>query len=352
MAGGSGERFWPLSRRRQPKQLLRIASATQTLLDQAVERILPLVPAEHVYISTTTLLEQAMRDAGLPVPAANVLAEPARRNTAGCLSWVAAELRHRYPGEDLSIAVLTADHLIGNAERFRGCVRVAMETAEAGDCIATLGVTPDRPETGYGYIEIPEGSTGSVVPVMRFREKPNQSLAENFVASGRHFWNSGMFFWRLNTFISQLEEVSPIHGSVIRGIAEALGRRDSDGARRLFETLPNISIDYALLERSEAVQMVRADFGWDDLGSWDALERSRPCDEAGNVVEGGPILKDVKSSIVINEAGAERMAVGVIGVENLVVIVTNDAVLVCPKDHAQEVRHVPRELDQQGRHQL
>lgn len=347
MAGGSGERFWPLSRKTRPKQLLRIASATQTLIEQAIDRILPLVPAEHVYISTTTVLQQAMIDAGLPIPAENILAEPARRNTAGCLTWVAAALKERYASENVALAILTSDHLIGAPDKFRACITTALDAAEQHAALVTLGVRPDRPETGYGYIEVGDES-GPARPVHRFREKPNRDLAEDFVASGRHFWNSGMFFWTIGTFLSQMREVSPIHAEVTATVCDAMHCGDAAKALAEFERLPNISIDYALLERSPKVLVVEATFPWDDVGAWDALERTRTPDADGNITEGEPVLKDVRSSIVINDAGPDRIAVGVIGVENLLVIVSSDSVLVCPKSEAQEVRHIPRELEKRG----
>ena len=351
MAGGSGERFWPLSRKTRPKQLLRIASATQTLIEQAIDRILPLIPADQVFIATTTILHQAMVDAKLPIPEANILAEPAKRNTAGCLSWVASSLMTRYPGEKVSLAILTSDHLIGAPDRFRACVDRALTAAESDDVLVTLGVRPDRPETGYGYIEVGE-DPGPVRRVLRFCEKPTLDVAEKFVAGGRHFWNSGMFFWTLDTFVKQMEGASPIHGEVTKSVAAALAAGDSARSVQEFERLPNISIDYALMERSPKVLTVEAEFPWDDVGAWDALERTRTPDADGNIVEGDPVLKDVRSSIVINDAGQANIAVGVIGVAGLLVIVSKDSVLVCPKDAAQEVRHIPRELDRKGYKQV
>jgi mannose-1-phosphate guanylyltransferase len=353
MAGGSGERFWPLSRRLHPKQLLKLTSPDESLLQEAVNRLLPLVAAEDIFIATSDLLRGAIRQAGLGLPLENVLAEPLRRNTAGCLCWAASVLATRFPGEDIVIGVVTADHLIGDADRFRGCIARAFDAAATSDALVTIGVKPDRPETGYGYIEVgrDEAATGPRA-VERFREKPNLSLAQDFLASGQHFWNSGMFFWRLGTFLSQLEVASPAHHAATLAMRDALACGDEPKAVNAFEALPNLSIDYALMERARAVLMVEADFPWDDVGAWDALERSRVADAEGNVVEGGAILKEVKSSIVLNDAGAEHVAVGVIGVENLIVIVTKDAVLVCPKGMAQEVRLVPRELEKRGLPQI
>jgi len=354
MAGGSGERFWPLSRSHRPKQLLRLTSDTETLLEEAVSRIAPLVGGEQVYIATAAHLRGAITEAQLPLPAENILAEPAKRNTAGCLCWVAAELSARSPDEEVSIAILTADHLIGTPDAFRAKVAEALSAAEQFDALVTIGVPPTRPETGYGYVEIvpfadPEER---VHRVARFREKPNLDLAEEFAASGRHFWNSGMFFWKLQTFLKEMAHASPAHGTATLEMTKALAAQDATAAARAFERLPDISIDYALMEKARNVLMIEADFPWDDVGAWDAMDRSRTRDDQGNVVEGNPVLIETRNSVVINEAGAEHIAVGVVGMDNVVVIVSKDSVLVVPKDRAQEVRHVPRELKKRGAKQV
>ncbi|CAN5384072.1 mannose-1-phosphate guanylyltransferase [soil metagenome] len=354
MAGGSGERFWPLSRSNRPKQLLKLTSQTETLLEEAVNRILPLVSAENVFVSTSGPLREAIGAATTVLPAANVLAEPARRNTAGCLTWVAAELTARFPGEEIVVAVLTADHLIGHPDRFRAKVSDALDAAESQHALVTIGIRPTRPETGYGYIEVGAEQTGhpdALRAVERFREKPNLSQAEDFIADGHYFWNSGMFFWRISDYISEMQAASPVHADSIPAIVEALGARDAAAAQKAFEKLPDISIDYALMEKSRNVLMVEADFPWDDVGSWDALDRSRPQDKDGNVIEGAPVVIDTRSSIIVDESGGS-IAVGVVGVEDLVIIVSKDAVLVVPKDKAQEVRHIARELKKRGNSQV
>lgn len=352
MAGGSGERFWPLSREKRPKQLLRLTSERETLLEEAVRRIEPLIPADHVYIATSRILRDPIRRADLGIPAENVLAEPMKRNTAGCLVWVAATLRARFPGEDVTLAILTADHQIGTPAQFRSCVRRAMDTAAQQDALVTIGIRPTRPETGYGYIEAPpRGGTRTARRVAGFREKPNRELAEEFVDSGQHYWNSGMFFWRLSTFESEFDAASPEHGEALRSIADALGRNKPRLAEKAFAALPDISIDFALMEHARQVLMVEGRFPWDDVGAWDALERTRPTGAEGNVAEGDPVLINTRDSIVLNDTGG-AMAVGVVGAEHLVVIVTKDAVLVAPKHAAQDVRLVARELKRRKARQV
>ncbi len=353
MAGGSGERFWPLSRSGKPKQLLRLTNDKETLLEEAVNRILPLVDAENVFVSTSKALAPAIVKARLPIGKKNVLAEPCRRNTAGCLVWVAAELSARFPGEEVVMAVLTADHMIGQPGKFRTRVKAAMDAAIREDALVTIGVKPTRPETGYGYIEVvPAKGKPRAFQVSRFREKPNRELAEEFLETGHHFWNSGMFFWKISTFVSELDTASPIHGEVTRKVAAQLSKKQTKAATKSFETLPDISIDFALMEKTSNVMMVESNFPWDDVGAWDAIERSRRPDQHGNIVEGDPVLVETRSSIVINEAGAENIAVGVVGAENLIVIVSKDSVLVVPKSHAQDVRLVARELKRKGAKQV
>ena len=361
MAGGSGERFWPLSRRLRPKQLLRLAHPEKSLLQQSIERVEPIVPKENIFIATARHLKDAILAAHTGLPEKNILCEPCKRNTAGCLVYAAASLITRYPDpSQVTIAVLTADHLIRDAARFRESVETAWAVAEEHHSLVVMGIKPTRPETGYGYIETKEQvspvmvtSSGiAVLPAAGFREKPDRATAETFVKSGRFFWNSGMFFWRLQTFLDELRDASPTHAEATWQLAEALRAGDTTRVETLFESLPDISIDYALMEKARRVHVVRADFDWDDIGAWDALERTYPTDAEGNVCIGDPIVIDSKSCIVYNELGDKDMAVGVVGVDNLAVIVSRDGILVIPKDRAQDVRKVVAELKNKGYRQL
>ncbi len=345
MAGGSGERFWPLSSEAKPKQLLHLTNEHETLLEEAVKRIEPLVPVESVYVATSEALAPAIREARLPIPDENVLAEPMRRNTAGCLSWVAAELQARHGEEEcaeLTIGVLTADHQIGKREQFCETVRMAMEAAESFDSLVTIGVRPTRPETGYGYIEAgakaqPEDHA---LTVLRFREKPDQAQAEAFLQAGNFYWNSGMFFWRLCVFLRELESASPPHFTAIKGISRALREGNREKAVELFAELPDISIDYALLEKCPHVLMLEADFPWDDVGSWDALERSRKLDERGNVRVGDIALVDTEGCILLNQTKNPALTIGVVGLRDVVVVASPQGILVAAKDRVQDVRQI------------
>jgi mannose-1-phosphate guanylyltransferase len=356
MAGGVGERFWPLSRRHRPKQLLHLTSATQTLLAESVERISPVIPSQDTYIITGEPLQQAIQAADVGIPNDNVLAEPCKRNTTGALAWTAAALMARY-GEDaknIAMAVLTADHQIGEPEIFCRTVATALQAAHAENSLVTIGIAPRRPETGYGYIEcqldaVPmtgfDSEAPPVYPVQQFLEKPKTEIAEEFVASGRHYWNSGMFFWRISTFLESMQAGSPEIVEAVNSICELLSQQKFEQAEAVFASMQNISIDYALLEKAPSVLVVSGEFPWDDIGAWDAMDRLHTPDANNNIVIGEPVLIDSSNCIVYNEPGKERMAVSVIGAENLVVVVADDAVLVVPKDRAQEVRKAVDELN-------
>ena len=331
MAGGSGERFWPVSQRDHPKQLLSLTGSGRTMLEEAVDRISPIVGIENVFIATAPHLLEALRGSSAGVPQDNVFAEPHKKNTAGALVWAEYELGRRFPGECLSIAVVTADHQISPKEAFSETVTRAFSTAEVEEGLVTIGIKPDRPETGYGYIEVGE-HIGLAHRVKSFREKPDLERAKEYVAVGNFFWNSGMFFWTSNTFNQELKAASPGHFQFL----EAATGKDIPSATELFEQLPNISIDYALMEQSKKVYVVKALFDWDDLGAWDALERVRPHDASGNVVEGRAYTLDSHGSIILNQSTTHDIFG--LGLENLIVVVTDATIMICPKDRAQEVR--------------
>jgi mannose-1-phosphate guanylyltransferase len=362
MAGGSGERFWPLSRRKRPKQLLRLSSRSQTLLEEAVSRAQRLFPPECIFIATTEHLEESIRNAATGVPDENVLGEPFQRNTSGCLAFVAANLLSRWPGKEseISMAVLTADHLIGDGERFQAAVLAALEAAEHDEVIATIGVTPTRAETGYGYIEHADKDAGFYLErsgqyafaVARFCEKPDASKAREFVDSGRFLWNSGMFFWRLSTVMAELARIRPHLAQAVSLMTAALNKGNKEEVRKIFEGLENISIDYALMEHAKRMVMIPADFPWEDVGSWGSLFRTFPRDSLGNVAVGDPVLVDARDCLVYNEPGLEHMAVAVLGVENLVVVTTADGVLVVSRDRVQDVRSAIQQLKERGAPQL
>jgi len=345
MAGGAGERFWPLSRRHRPKQLLRLIGQ-HTLLEESVERIAPLTGYENIYVATGA--DQApLVEKILPrLPADHVLREPMGRDTSGCLALALAFMSRL--GGDPTMAVLTADHRVSPPERFHADCRAAFEQAESEDVLLTFGVQPERPETGFGYIElgkkIAEYDGSQVFEVRRFREKPNAATARMFLEAGNYLWNSGMFVWRCSVLRQAMVVQAPFLARASDEMAAALGQPD-ERARlaRIFERLPKISIDFTVMERASNVRCVRATFQWDDIGAWSALARHHPADESGNVVVGKAITLDTARSILWSGEGPDDETgplVVTLGVKDLVVVVSADAVLVCHRDQAQRIKEI------------
>jgi mannose-1-phosphate guanylyltransferase len=349
MAGGAGERFWPLSRRNRPKQLLRLVGR-QTMLEESVDRIVALTGYENLYIATGND-QAALVEKTLPnLPPANIIREPLGRDTAPCLALALAYMNRR--GDDPTLAVITADHCIGRVERFHADCRAAFEHAESGDVLVTFGVQPTQPETGYGYIElgnqIAEHEGSQIFEVQRFREKPNLETARTFLEAGNFLWNSGMFVWRCSVLRRAMMNSAPYLVRASDEMATALGQPDeSERLARIFERLPKISIDFAVMERARNVRCVRATFEWDDIGAWSALVRHHPTDAAGNVVLAKAVTLDTARSIIYSGDGAETEdtpLIATLGVEDLVVVVARDAILVCHRDHTQRIKEVVKKL--------
>ncbi|MCB0824876.1 MAG: mannose-1-phosphate guanylyltransferase [Armatimonadetes bacterium] len=337
MAGGSGQRFWPVSTNERPKQFLKLASPDATLLEQSVERAASIVGLECTHIATGKPLQATSQSACSNLKPEQVTAEPHKRNTSGCLIWVAANVIAQNPTDwaDTTIAVLTADQRIDPEAEFTKTVLNAMETAEEHGAIVTIGIRPDRPETGYGYIEVGDAN-GKAFDVIRFREKPDRDTAEQFISAGNFLWNSGMFFYTLATFMAEMELAQPEMARITREIAGHLSQGDTEAAENAFAELPSISIDFALMEKARKVMVVEATFTWDDLGAWDSIERTYPADNSGNVALGKSRAIEANNNVVyVDRSDAE---VCLLGVDDLVVVVTPEAVLVCPKDRAQEVK--------------
>ncbi len=340
MAGGHGERFWPLSRPDRPKQLLHLTDSGRSMLDETVRRLEPLV--DQVFVSTTVPLTRSIEESGA-VPADRVLGEPARRSTLGALTWVIANLA-ALDHSEATVAVVTADHAIGDDIKFREAAEAAMDVAESVGGLVTLGIRPTRPETGYGYIEF-EVHTGfdltnglMAYRSQSFREKPDAVTASVYMGSGHHLWNSGMFFFTVPEFLRELSIAGPESYAITLSVIQALKAGDLPKANEEFARLHDLSIDYALLERAEKVHVIPVEFPWDDVGAWDSLERTMAADERGNVTKGRAFTLDVSSCIVVND-DPDR-AVALIGLENVVVVNTPHAVLVCDKGQTQRVKQL------------
>jgi mannose-1-phosphate guanylyltransferase len=350
MAGGSGTRFWPASREARPKQLLALGRTDEALLTATARRISSLVPPDHVHVVTNARLRDATLAALPGVPAGNVLLEPVGRNTAPCVAWATATVARRAP--DAVVAVLPADQAIADEAAFVDTLRRAVEQASLGT-ITTIGIVPTRPETGYGYIEAGDDLPPHARRVVRFVEKPDRARAEAYLAGGRHVWNAGMFFFRASDMLREIARHLPDVQAGISRIDEASATpRAAEVLREVFPALPSISIDHGVMEKAEALAVVPGDFGWSDVGSWDAAWDLAAKDAAGNA--GGAddvVFVDASGNLVRALEGRGRM-IALVGVKDLVVVQTDDAVLVIPKDRAQDVRAVVEELKRRGRADL
>lgn len=336
LAGGSGERFWPLSRRNRPKQFLKLADTEPTLLNQAIARLKLFLPSERIYIATGQHLGPITRRECPAVPPENILLEPEKRNTSGAIGWAMTQL----PG-DAAIGFFPADHAISDLEAFASTAESAFQVAELEDALVVIGITPTRPETGYGYIEAAP-SSGISRDVLRFHEKPEAAKAEEYVRDGGFYWNAGMFFWTASSFWRELREAAPTYADTLESIGSSLQSADCEGAERLFASLPSISIDHLVMEKARRIKVVPAGFDWDDIGSLDALARWLPADSDGNSHRGSALAIDAHNNLIVSE---DDGVVCVLGVEDLVVIRTADATLVCDRRLSQEVRRIVQELE-------
>lgn len=342
LAGGSGTRFWPLSRRDRPKQFLDLLG-DGSLIRATWERVVELTGPERVYVVTSDLLAAGVREHLPGLPTENLLVEPAPRNTAAAIGLAAAVIGARDP--EAILAVLPADHVIRPAERFRATLTEAAALADADDVIVTIGIPPRSPHTGYGYIRrgaAVEGAAGElpVHTVEAFEEKPDAGRAATFVASGQHSWNAGIFVWRAATILSALAQHLPATRDALGRIASAWGSETrAQVLREEYEALERISIDYAVLEKADRVLTIEAPFSWSDVGGWAALHEllSAEADPNGNVSRDGTLTAlDARDNLVVGDG----RLVALLGVEGLVVVQTRDATLVCPRDRAEEVKEI------------
>lgn len=340
MAGGRGERFWPKSRKRMPKQFLSLTDDGKTMIQLTVERILPLVALEDVYIVTNRdylpLVQEQLPD----LPQQNILCEPVGRNTAPCIGLGAMHISQKY--DDAVMFVLPSDHLIKYNTIFLNTLTDAAEIAEQGDNLVTLGITPDYPETGYGYIKFnPEETLARAFAVDHFVEKPDMETAKTYLATEQYLWNSGMFIWKVSTILKNLEQYLPETYAGLLKIKNAIGTEEERSVlEREFEAFRSESIDYGIMEKAQHIYTLAGSFGWDDVGSWLAVERIRQSNEFGNVITGNAITVDTKNTVI--EGGKKLIAT--VGVENLIVVDTEDALLICEKDSAGNIKKVLENL--------
>ena len=352
MAGGAGTRFWPASRALRPKQLLPLAGGSdETLLASTVRRLAPLIPEDRVVVVTGEHLAEATAKAVPGVPRSQILCEPAPRNTAPCIAWAAASIARLDP--DAVVAVLPSDHFIADEEEFRRVLGRALQSAGGGR-VTTVGIVPTRPETGYGYIEVGEpieGETGAK-SVVGFVEKPDRARAEGFLAGGHHLWNAGMFFFRARDMAALVASHLPeLAAGVAKIDAAARAGQEAEVLKAVFPTLPSVSIDKGVMEKAAGLAVVPGEFGWNDVGSWQSAWELGTPDAAGNALSAGALAIDAKNNLV-RALGKGKKVIALVGVNDLVVVETDDAILVIPRDRAQDVRLVVEALKASGRTDL
>ncbi len=344
MAGGAGTRFWPKSRKALPKQYLNLFGK-ETMIQMVAKRLHNLLPKERIYVVSTKEQEPLLRSQLDWLPPLNIIYEPFGKNTAPCIGLSAIFLNHRDP--DAVMIVLPADHLIRNTERFLEILSEGVSLVrEFPNALTTIGIQPTYPATGYGYIQKGDKVDGhdEVYQVRAFAEKPTLDVAEKFFASGEFFWNSGIFIWQTKTILTYLESLMP---DLYQGLCQIKAAMDKDNLPQVIETvykqIRSDSIDYGVMEKASNVLVLKGDFGWSDVGSWEEVYNISEKDADGNVVKGKPIYKDVTNSYI--EVGDRVVAV--IGVDDLIIVDTEDALLICKKDKSQEVKWVVEKLKHQ-----
>jgi mannose-1-phosphate guanylyltransferase len=352
MAGGSGTRFWPLSRRARPKQFLALAG-DQPLLAATVRRLPPLATPSDTYVVCGPAHAAAAKRMVRELPARNFIVEPCARNTAPCVGLAALHVAARQ--KQGLVAMLPADHHIARPEAFREAIAAAAQLAATGH-IVTIGIRPHAPETGYGYLKVgaklPGRSKGRhhAHKVERFVEKPDVVTAARYLADGHYLWNSGIFVFRADVILDEIRRAMPVLGEQLDVIQRSIGTPGYQRTlARVFPDCPSISIDYGVMEKSQRIVVVPADFGWSDVGSFAALPEVRQVDHLGNVAEGDALVIDGRDNVVI---ATRTRPVAVVGIDGVVVIDAGDAILVCRRDRAQDVRKAVDELARRGRDEV
>ena len=341
MAGGKGERFWPLSTDRVPKPFVKLIG-DKTMIQMTVERVLRLVPKERVFLVLGGEHVEVARAQLTDLPEGQFIAEPAGRDTAPCIGFAATILYRRDPAA--TMIVLPADQYIPDEDAFVRTASAGVEWAMRGDYLVTIGITPTRPDTGYGYIRAGESmhaDGGPCFRVDRFVEKPDEATAFRYLAEGGYYWNSGIFIWRARVVLKGIEAHMPPLWDGLEAIGRAEAAGDAIGVADRFKGLQRISIDYGLMEKADNVLMVKADFAWDDVGSWGALRRVMKLDASGNYLRGNPVCVDTKDCVIFGEG----VRVGAVGVSDLIIVASGEGVLVCTLARDQDARRVARMME-------
>lgn len=341
MAGGIGSRFWPSSKADRPKQFLDILGTGQSLIRQTYERVLPLCPPERILVVTNGRYKSLVQEHLPEIPEENILMEPSRNNTAPSVAYTALHLQARNP--KAVFAMLPSDHVILKDEAYRSLLGKAFEAAESDNKIVTLGISPTRPDTGYGYIELGNEVEDQLYKVAQFKEKPEQSTAQEYLDSGNYLWNAGMFIWSVPTILNAFEECSPEIKEVLERNINAYGTPEEQAyINEVYPHTPSISVDYAILEKYSEVYSIPADIGWSDLGTWSSLHVYKDKDINACVILGeNTHLIDTKNTIVRSDS--EKIVV-IKGLKDYIIVDEPDALLIYPKSDEQEVKEVVKGL--------
>lgn len=336
MAGGKGERFWPKSRQSLPKQFLSLTNDGKTMIQLTVERILPLVNLEDIYIATNANYKHLVLEQLPGLPEENILCEPVGRNTAPCIGLGAVHIQRKY--EDAIMIVLPSDHLIKYNDIFTETLNNACDVAETGSNLVTIGITPNYPETGYGYIKADKNRPlKKTFSVERFVEKPDFGLAKSYVESGDYYWNSGMFIWKLSSILKNMKDFMADTYEGLLTIQSAIGTSEEENIlKQVFPEFISDSIDYGIMEKASDIYLIPGNFGWDDVGSWLAVERVKGTDTSANTLSGNVLALHTEHCTI---EGRERL-IAALGLKNLIIVDTDDALLVADKDSAGDIKKI------------
>lgn len=344
MAGGIGSRYWPMSRQARPKQFIDILGVGETLLQATYRRAQKICPEENILIVTSAEYTDIVKEQLPSIALHNILSEPSRKNTAPCIAYAGFKIKKRNPNAVVYVA--PSDHLITNEEEFYQTIRKGLNFAADNAQLLTLGIKPSRPDTGYGYIQFDandEVKVGDICDVKTFTEKPTLEIAKSFLQSGEFVWNSGMFLWKNETFLKAFEQQMPEDAALFTEIENELDTElETIAVQRIYGELKNISIDYAIMEKSENISVLIANFGWSDLGTWGSLYEQSQKDEHGNVIINSEVLQfDSKNNII---ATPKQTLVVLQGIENCIVAEYNNALLICKLDDEQKIKQIVNEV--------
>ena len=344
MAGGIGSRFWPMSRNNFPKQFIDILGTGKTLIRQTYERFLSICPAENIYIVTNETYLSLVSKQIPELSSDQVLAEPQRRNTSPCVAYAASKIFSINPNANLVIA--PSDHIIQDEKKFQQAIISGLTFTEKNDVLLTIGIQPSRPDTGYGYIQFKEDVSNEefkIRKVKTFTEKPNLEMAKFFLKSGEFLWNAGIFLWNAKTIMKAFEEhLQEMYTIFHEGLEHYFTPSEPDFIRKAYALCKNISIDYGIMEKARNVFVLSAEFGWSDLGTWKSLYEHLPHDKQGNAIVGPHVMVDHTSNCIINMT-KNKLAV-IQGLENFIIVETENVLLICPKDDEQQVRNLVNDV--------